>query len=132
MIIHKGDLKEIASELLDILSREKINSNENLEERVGFNHKTLKGNRVSIGISNYNGRTEAYCIYYVVEGAGISIGIRINPEMDHNAYIIKCDEEIKGYYSFCSDNFGNKIQTKTVPQASISRAKGELGRLSGL
>jgi hypothetical protein len=84
-------LKEIAGSILYLLEKEKINSIENLKERLGKSFGVKWTNhRIKIEPRTFELGTE-YTIKYIIPNREIPIEIRINPNCNYSNLIINND-----------------------------------------
>ena len=131
--IKKEDIKRFSEGILEIMSDREIDSLENLENNFGEYPTRKFGEKVIIETRPSNANTRAHTISYTLEGLGIPIEIRINPELDYSLIILKKSGElVKGYESFDSDYFGNSIQSRRMKPGTIEVILSELRNLSKL
>ena len=129
--INGEDIRRFSEGLLEMMSNRGIASLKDFEDNVGEYPTREVGERVIIETRPSNENTRAHTISYVIEGLGIPIEIRINPELDYSLIILKKSGElVKGYESFDSDCFGNSIQSRRMEQGTIEVILSELRNLS--
>ncbi len=73
----------------------------------------------------------AITISYIIDGKGIPIEIRLNPEQDYSLFFVKSKEEIESYNPELVDPLGNVIQSKKIG-SSFEEMLEELKRLSSV
>lgn len=131
MLLSKKDLGKIAADFLEVLARERVGTMEALESRLGTKLSLNNGmsDEIVFGVGNSQNGTNAWYIDYCREGLGLPIEIRLNRTLDYSKFIVKCEQEIKGYSPFAADPFGNIVQMKTLRKANMDFAISELSRL---
>ena len=131
-ITHK-ELKKIATNLLSIINKEKIDHVDSLEEKlrssIMINIDMGDGEYVSISKRPSN-EAFAYTFSYITPNSGIPMEIRINPTLNYTKVIIKDERLVDGYQKFAIDPFGNKVQYLTIKSSDLPFLKIELERLS--
>lgn len=128
--IKREDLKRYSLEVLNMLEREKIGSISELEEKMGESFPTPEG-IIQLESRPSESGSIASTISYIIEGKGIPIEIRLNPEHHYSLFIVKAEEELADYNPEFSDPLGNIIQDKRI-ESSFEKALEELKRLSVL
>lgn len=131
-MVNKPELRAIAEAFSYILRREKIDSNADVEKRLGLNYKLSRDinmkDRVSLSEGSLLGN-RTYLLAYEYNGSEAPIQVRINEKNDYNEFIVRCHKEVDGYEVFDNDASGNKLQSRLMKPADFSSIKGELERL---
>ena len=131
-LITKEEIGKYSSQILELFVREKINSIQGLEKRLG------KSFEVQGGIVKLEERPSgsgpiptglAHTISYIVEGKGIPIEIRLNLTDNYVFMIVKSSSELEDYSKDFYDEIGNIIQSKKF-RLSFDKVWEELNRLS--
>ncbi|MEK6897095.1 MAG: hypothetical protein AABW93_01045 [Nanoarchaeota archaeon] len=129
-IITKKDLQKYSSEILGMIEREKIGSISELEEKIGESFPTPEG-LIQLESRPSTKGSLAITISYIIDGKGIPIEIRLNPEQNYSLFFVKSEEEIESYNPELVDPLGNVIQSKKIG-SSFEEALEELKRLSSV
>ena len=131
-LTHK-ELRKIATNLLSIIDKEKIDCVDSLEEKL---RSPLMIN-IDMGDNEYVSISKrpsnegfAYTFSYMTPNSGIPMEIRINPTLNYTKVIIKDEKMVDGYQKFAIDPFGNKVQDITIKSSDLPFLKIELERLS--
>ncbi len=126
MRISLDDIRNIARNFLEVLSREGIQSNGDLEKRIGETFSLSSEDFVTIVLRPSDLGTSAYSVSYIRHGTGIPVELRINEKLDYSRVCIKLQERIDGYLPFGSDIFGNIAQDKEIKSSDFSLVIQEL------
>ncbi len=130
MKIDAQEIKQMAKKFLSVLDREGIQTNEDLEEKLGKNF-TLENSQdfISIVSRPSNCETIAYTISYTRPGTGIPIELEINEQLNYSQIILKAQEKLEGYSHFHSDQFNNLVQNKVIGSSNFSLVREGLSDL---
>ncbi len=136
MQITKADVTRRAGIFLGFLDEMGIESNEDLEARIGQSY--LLADEIGGEVMINKNRTKqsipaslSYCVSYVVKGIGIPIELRINPNLNYSHLILKVQKVFDGYEPFSKDNFDNIVQIKVfMGGGNLYPVRGELKALS--
>ena len=131
-LITKEEIGKYSSQILELLERERINSIERLEKRLGESFEVQDGivklekrpsglGPIPTGLAN--------TISYIVQGKGIPIEIRLNSKDNYVFMIVKSSSELEDYSKDFYDEIGNIIQSKKF-RLSFDKVWEELNRLS--
>jgi len=133
-IITREEISDIARRLRIFLDMKKIESAKDLKDRVGPSSAVRgggPGDIITMESRPSDFWSLAYIISYITPKKGVPIEVSVNPSMNYSRVILKTESRLNGYDIFTRDRFGNHIQTRTIPDCSISEVKKELESLSG-
>ena len=130
-MITREDIGRYSTEMLDLIDREKIDSVEGLQARLGESFEARDG------IIQLEARPGGGSLFptdivltmsYILTDKAIPLEIRINQAGDYSRIILKSKDMIQSYGPFQRDVQGNMAQDKKM-SFSFDEVIRELGRL---
>ncbi len=127
-MVKKNKLKECTKRLLGFFAEQDIFSFKDLERIVNRSY-CFGDESIDVSYRPSEGNSLVIDVSYVIKGAGVIIGVKINPELGYTKFIVKAKETVDGYMPFFNDNYGNIAQMKDISFVDIGIVKGELEKL---
>ena len=132
MKIYLTDIVQASSELLKVLEKEKVESNNDLQRMrdrvIVINERDL----VEFKKAPSTYRTSMYITSYIRSGSGIPIELRVNPNFNYSLIILKTQTQVAQYDTFAMDPFKNIVQNKVFLPGNIDSLKEEMKRLNSI
>jgi hypothetical protein len=126
MEITQEKISQISSSLLELIAKENLDIEKMMKKR---KFKISKTESIITERRFSSGGTYAATICYSIEGAGIPVELRINPNRRYSRITLKAQKNIDGYVEFGRDFYGNIMQTRTWADAKLETALTEIRAL---
>ncbi len=132
MKFYPADIRQVSSELLKTLEKEKVATEEDLERMMGQTIALKENNIVDFQKIPSNFGTMAYTVSYIRPKSGIPLELKINTELDYSQVILKAQTKLEQYKPFTRDGYGNIVQNRLFMPGNFNSAKEELKRLTSI
>lgn len=136
MLIKIWELSRIARRFLETLDNNNVNSNKDLEDRLGQRVPISRYDSILFDSKEHNEQSlpsKSYIIDYIRDKTGIPIELRVNLTAGYSLVIVKVEDLLFDYSPLGNyDGFGNLPQSKVIRPAGLAIAKQELKRLGEL
>ena len=131
-LITKKEIGEYSSQILELLERERIDSIERLEKRLGKSFEVQDG---IVKLEKIPSELEpaptgsTHIISYIAQDKGVLIQVKLNLKEDYVFITLKSSSELEDYSKDFYDEAGNIIQSKRF-RLSFDKVIEELHKLS--